>query len=160
MEVTVIRLNRPLMLMRSTAEEESYRYKTIYGFVIQDPIKEVNFNKVEEYTGYLGALHMHFSGWNDFTINKEYRGLPDWKDKKGVVHTSCDAWMKKIIKKAKEKLNLSYTIIPMDMDEETYSHYVDTQHHIVDEDFYYYLEDYGSETVTEPPLWEEDDLPF
>lgn len=147
------------MLMRDTAEG-GIRYKTIYGYIIQEPIKDVNFNKVEEYTGYLGALHMHCSGWNDFTITKGCLGIPYWEDKKGQVHINCDTWMKKIIKKAKDKLKLTHTIIPMDMDEETYNNCVDDRHHIVDEAFYYFLEDYSSETVTETPLWEEDDLPF
>ena len=160
MEVTIIRLSRPLLLP-SERTENGLLYKTIYGFVIERPIKDDILNKAEDYAGYLGAMYLHYNGCDKyFTINKEFRGEPDWADKKGVTHITFDAWMRRICNKAKDKLNLSYTIIPMDLDEETYSTSINNCGLIVDEEFYYYLEDYNSGREPEKPLWDEDDLPF
>ena len=160
MEVTIIRLSRPLLLP-SARTEKGYLYNTIYGFVIERPIKDDILNKAEDYAGYLGAMHLHYNGSDkDFTINKEFRGEPDWADKKGVTHITFDAWMRKICNKAKDKLNLSYTIISMDLSEEVYSSSINKWGLIVDEDFYYYLDDYNSGSESEKPLWEEDGFPF
>lgn len=160
MEATIIRLSRPLLLP-SDKTVNGYLYETIFGYVIKKPIRDVRLNTVEDYTGYLSAMHLHFNGSNkDFTLNREVRGVPDWEDKQGVTHTKYDAWMRKVCNKAVDKLNLTYSIIPMDIDEETISTCINKDSLIVDEDFYYYLEDYTSGSEPEQPLWEEDDLPF
>ncbi|MBO4561260.1 MAG: hypothetical protein J5705_04750 [Bacteroidaceae bacterium] len=160
MEVTIIRLSRPLLLP-SERTETGYNYKTIYGYVIKEPQHEVKLKIADDYTGYLAAMHLHYNGSDkDFTINNELRGVPDWEDNKGVTHTKNDAWMRRICNKAINKLNLTYTIIPMDIDEEACSWSINKWNLIVDEDFYYYLEDYTSGSKAEQPLWEEDDLPF
>ena len=160
MEATFIRLSRPLLLP-SAKTEKGYLYKTIYGYVIKEPLQEVKLNRVDEYAGYLAAMHLHYNGnAKDFTIDNEFRGVPDWQDRQGVTHTKYDAWMRKICTKAIDKLNLTYTIIPMDIDEGVISTCINKDSLIVDEDFYSYLEDYTSGSEPEQPLWEEDDLPF
>lgn len=172
MEVkNVIRLSRPLLLPSETYNE-GYLYKTIYGFVTESEIDDVTINDIDRYVGYLAALHLYYNGnqGRDFSINKEFRGLPDWKDKEGVTHTAFDPWMNDICLTAKNQLNLSYNIIPMDWDEDECSGYVNEDKLLIDEEYYYFLEELpepeqepGSEPETEEPLWENiegNELPF
>lgn len=160
MEVTIIRLSRPLLLANDKYKDD-YTYQTIYGFIIRQPIQDVNLNRVEEYVGYLAGLHRVFSGSDDFTITWEARGVPDWKDKKGHTHLKYDDWMEKIFKKSIKKLDLSYTIIPLNLDEEAIILYTNQDMLITDESFYWSLEGVSAEeSESEKPLWDEDDLPF
>lgn len=157
MGVTVVRLSRPLLLVSGRLLGE-YSYKTIYGFIINRPIQDVNLNRVDDYAGYLAALHLFFNGsGKDFTISWEARGVPDWKDKKGDIHLKYDGWMRKICRKSIKNLDLSYTIIPMNLDKETYTQYVNQDMLITDENFYWDIEDYLESGGDEPRF---DELPF
>ena len=161
MEVTVVRLSRPLLL-GSGRYKDDYTYQLIYGYIIKQPIQEVKLNRVDEYVGYLAALHLFFNGsGKDFSISWDARGVPDWEDKKGKVHLKYDAWMKKICTNSINKLGLSHYLIPMNLDEEQCSQYVNKDDLIVDEDFYWELYEYLPEdSEFEQPLWKEEDLPF
>ena len=158
MEITIIRLSRPLLLATGRYMGE-YTYQTIYGFIIKRPIQDVKLNTVDDYTGYLAAMHLFFNGsGKDFTISWEARGVPDWVDKKGTIHQKYDAWMRKISKKSIKKLDLTYSIIPMNLDEKAYYQYVNQDMLITDEYFYWDIEDYQPEQGE--PLLDDDDLPF
>ena len=160
-EKTIVRLSRPLLLA-SDKVKDRYLYKTIYGFAIDRPLEDIDPKKVDGYVGYLAAMHLFFNGNadKDFTINNEWRGVPDWKDRKGMTHTTYDGWMKKTCTKAIDRLNLSYTIIPgVEVDEETKYTCINRWNLIIDEDFYYDLEkEYMPEI--EEALWEDDGPPF
>lgn len=172
MEVRIIRLSRPLLLASEKTIEGGYLYQTIYGFVTESEINDITLSDIDEYVGYLAALHLYYNGFEgkDFTIKKELREEPYWTDKEGVTHTFFDPWMDNICQKAKNQLNLSYRIISMDWDEDEYSSYVNEDKLLIDEEYYYYLYEVpeleiepGSEPETEEPIWEnieEDELPF
>ena len=153
MKVTAIRFSRTLLLVEPTAKD-GYIYKTIYGYIIEEPIQDVELKRVDEYCHYLEALHLYLNGAdNQFTINNGLGEPPYWIDKKGVMHTTRDTWMKRICQKAHKKLQLSYTVIPVDIDDETYARCINTWYMIVDEDFYYHIDEYI-------PHDNDDDLPF
>ena len=162
MKVTIIRLSRPLLLP-SEKTENGYNFKTIYGYVIKRPIKEDVLKKAEDYAGYLAAMHLYYNGneGKDFTIDNEFRGVPDWADKKGVTHTTFDAWMGRICYNAIDRLKLTYTIIPIDLDDETYSTSINNWGLVVDEAFYYAIE---KDSLYDTPCGEgssdDDELPF
>ena len=159
MEVSIVRLNRPLLIRMGRDF-----YQTVYGFLTKEEIPKEQLPKLDDYVGYLAALNEVSNGGDCFTVACEESGsvpIPFWVDKKGNVHTKQDAWMTRIIRKCRKKINLSYTIIHWDMDEDEYYDYVNEQNLIVDETFFYDLERY--QPKGKGPLFEEvsdDELPF
>ena len=159
MEVSFVRLSRPLLLATDNYKE-GFLYKTIYGFVIKESMKPVEPGLLDDYVGYLAGIHDYSNGGTDFTISYELRGVPDWADKKGNIHITQDAWTRRIQKKCIKKLNLTYDIINVDIEEEELSNIL-YDGLIVDEGFYYYLE--RQQSQEREPFYEEiadDGLPF
>lgn len=156
MEVSVVRLSRPLLLAIDTHKDRNY-FQTIYGYVIkeQDCINPVY---VKDYVGYLAGLHCISNGDNYFTISYDLRGVPDWADKSGKVHIKQDAWIRALQEKCMKKLNLTYDIFNVDLDEDELNTVINEESLVVDETFYYDLRRYQPEE--EQPLWEDDELPF
>ena len=134
MEVQLVRLNRPLMVAN-----ENHRYKVFYGFQIQDDIKPADPGRLYHYIGYLAGIHCISNGDDSFTISYERRGVPDWKDKSGVVHIKQDDWLRKMQERCRKKLNLTYDVITLDADEEDLEAVLDEDGLIIDEEFYYDL---------------------
>ncbi len=155
MEVTVVRLSRPLLLSDKKGDEQLY--KTIYGFVVKEKC-DMTPDCIQDYVGYLAGLHCISNGDNFFTINYEFRGLPDWADKNGKVHIKQDGWLRSIQDKCIKKLNLTYDILSMDIEEDHLNSIINEDHLIVDESFYHDIKGYLPEK--EEPLLENDDLPF
>ncbi len=159
MEVQLVRLSRPLLLATGRYKD-GYLYQTVYGFLVQESSMPIDPEKLNHYVGYLAGLHCVSNGDGYFSISYEERGVPDWKDKKGVVHTKQDCWMNKIEKQCMEKLQLSYDLINVDVDEDDLYHYLNSQDLIVDEDFYYDMEDYLDEKGALCIDGSDDELPF
>ena len=157
MDITIIRFNRPL-LIKMEWQKTPY-YQTVYGFAIPKPINEIKSSCIEPYVGYLVGLHDLSNGGNLFSISYELRGVPDWVDKRGYFHPTQDAWVDKIKKKCIKKLNLTYSIIPLDIDEADLNNFTNEEHLIVDELFYYDLERYQSEKEKSLMQAEQDELP-
>jgi hypothetical protein len=140
MEVTIVRFSRPLLI--NTAGCNSDFMQPVYGFLIPEPAYSLDPDKLHDYVGYLCGMHCYSNGDNYFTISYEERGVPDWVDKKGVVHLKQDAWLRKVQQKCIKKLNLSYSLVIVEMNEEDYDKYLNEENLIVDDDFYYDLERY------------------
>lgn len=157
MEVTVIRLNRPLLLLAEEQGEEHY-YKTIYGFIVKERRDYLNPDDIMNYVGYLAGLHCFSNGDNYFTISCELRGVPDWADKEGNVHIRQDAWISSTQEMCRKKLNLSYDILTLDIEEDDLNSVINEDNLIVDETFYYDMRWFLPEK--EQPLWKDDGLPF
>ena len=157
MEVTVVRLNRPLLLTTDRNGEEHY-YQTIYGSVVKERRCLLDPNCIKDYVGYLAGLHCISNGDNYFTISYELRGVPDWVDKEGNVHIKQDAWIRAMQEKCMKKLNLTYDILTLDIEEDDLNSVINEDNLIVDETFYYDMRWFLPEK--EQPLWDEDDLPF
>lgn len=136
MEVTVVRLSRPLLL--SDRNGAVHIFLTVYGFVIKEG-SDLNPDCIKDYVGYLAGLHCISNGDNYFTISFEMRGIPDWADKSGKVHIKQDAWIKSIQDKCIKKLNLTYDILSLDIEEDDLNSIINQDHLIVDDDFYYDL---------------------
>ena len=117
MEVSFIKFSRPLLIQCCETE-----YQTIYGFVVNQHLDEGVLSDIHGYCGYLSALHELSNGSSLFSVDAE-NGLPYWIDKKGEMHQKVDSWMEKIYNKCRKKLNLTYSITTLDVDEEyDYSH--------------------------------------
>ena len=160
MEVSIVRLNRPLLIRMDKCSADPF-FQTVYGFVINEDDVRVDHQRVDDYVGYLAGMHEFSNGSDWFSISYEFRGLPDWIDKKGKVHPKQDAWMKKVFMKSIQKLNLSYTLIHWYMDMDEYYDYLNEQNLIVDDTFFYDLEKYQQKGKT--PFYEvvpDDGLPF
>ena len=162
--VKTVRFSRPLLLVSSMYQNKNY-YQTIYGFVIPEHLDlddTGNQEKLEQYVGYLCSHSCWANGDNFFTFTTEERGIPDFVEKRtGKVHQKMDPWLIRMGKKCMKKLNLSYDIITGDIDEEDYSIYVNDFMFIVDNWFFFELEEPDDETPSpeEPSLW-DDGLPF
>lgn len=130
METTVVKLSRPLLI-----KTDIDSYQIIYGFALKGD-SQYKLQDIEDYIGYLAGLHIVSNGGNDFAISFERRGHPDWVDKKGYIHISHDAWIKKTGRKCVQKLNLSYSILVLDMDEEDYHYFVNEDDLIVSRHLY------------------------
>lgn len=155
MEAMFVRFSRPL-LIRMGRYKEDYYYQTVYGFLVPENYKEhPDLTKLDQYCGYLCALHCWGDGDNDFTVSYERRGVPDWVDNKGVVHIKQDRFMDRIEKKCMKKLGFSYELISMDVyEDELFNRYLNRDLLIIDEDLYWELEPNDEEGV------EDDGLPF
>ena len=162
MEVTIVRFNRPLLVRMDKSSKDPF-FQTVYGFVInEDDVRVDHHHKVDDYVGYLAGMHEFSNGSDWFSISYEYRGLPDWVDKKGKVHPKQDNWMERVFQKSIKKLNLSYTLIHRDMvDMDEYYDYLNEQNLIVDDTFFYDFERY--QPYERGPFFEQvpdDELPF
>ena len=155
MEVTIVRFNRPLLIRMDNGKRDPF-FQTVYGFVINEDDVRVDHQRVDDYVGYLAGMHEFSNGSDWFSISYEFRGLPDWIDKKGKVHPKQDAWMKKVFQKSIQKLNLSYTLLHWDMDMDEYYDYLNEQNLIVDDIFFYDLVRYQPYYEAVP----DDGLPF
>lgn len=136
MEAKIVRFSRPLLLRVRKHWDGDYYYQTIYGFWLTgtDP----NPVKIKDYVGYLCGLHDWCSGGNYFTVSCELRGVPDWVDKNGHTHTKMDKWMSRIADKCRKKLNLTYEIFTVTVDEDDFlNHIINEDNLVVDEHFYY-----------------------
>lgn len=154
MEVTVIRLSRPLLI--NTAKNKDDYLQTVYGFLIPEKYQPISQRFIDDYVRYLCGMHCYSNGDNFFTISFDLRGVPDWVDKKGNIHPNQDAWVDKIGEKCMKKLKLSYSVIPLDIEKDEYDKYLNEENLIVDETFYYDLERY---LPKKEPYWGEE-LPF
>ena len=129
-------------MIRVGGYKDDYLYQTIYGFWLPknndpDPVK------LNQYVGYLCGLHNWASGGDYFTVSCEMRGVPDWVDKKGHTHIKMDDWTAKIGEKCRKKLELTYDVLTVDVDEQDFLKYaVNEDNLVVDEEFYYDLEEY------------------
>ena len=139
MEVQLVRLSRPLLVATDKLKDGSFLYKTVYGFRIQDWAVPAEPGEVKPYVGYLAGLHDWSNGGSLFTVSYERRGVPDWKDKRGVIHISQDAWMNRIGQQCIDKYNLSFDSLIMDIDDEDIKTYFNEDDLLVDEHFYYEL---------------------
>lgn len=157
MKVTAVRFSRPLLLQTNGNRDEPF-YKTIFGFVVKEKRIYIDPDYIKDYVGYLAGLHCISNGDNYFTISSELRGLPDWADKTGQVHIKQDAWLRSVQEKCIKKLNLTYDILTIDLEEDDLNTFINEDNLIVDETFYFDVKKYLSEK--EDPLWENDDLPF
>ena len=161
MKAQVVRFSRPLLIETSHYQDDSPFFQTVYGFRIQDRLTPADPIKLDDYVGYLCGLHCVVSDGDDFfTISYDERGLPDWKDKKGVVHTKQDNWMTLVQQQCKKKLNMSYDIITMDVDDEELDKVLNEEDLIVDEEFFYDLKRHQAKKTPLCPEVEEDGLPF
>lgn len=113
MREQLVRLSRPLLIA-----DNKKRYRTVYGFLIQENIAPADPLKVRHYVGYLAGLHCVSNGDDYFTISYDRRGAPDWKDKRGRVHIKQDKWRNSIQEKCIKKLDLDYALFNLDMDED------------------------------------------
>lgn len=154
MEVTIIRLSRPLLI--NTARYNEEYLQTVYGFLIPEKYQPKDQRDIDDYVRYLCGMHCYSNGDNFFTISFDLRGIPDWVDKRGNIHPKQDGWMNKIGEKCMKKLKLSYSIIPQEMEKDEYDKYLNEEKLIVDETFYYDLVRY---LPKKEPYWEEE-LPF
>ena len=160
MKVQLVRLSRPLLLAADRYMDGNSYYQAVYGFLVQEKAKPADPVRLNQYVGYLAGLHCISNGDNYFSISFEERGVPDWKDKKGVIHTKHDAWMTRMQQQCMKKLNLSYTIINADIDEDDLDKVLNEEGLIVDEEFYYDLKRGQAEKGPLCPVVEDDELPF
>ena len=160
MEVQLVRLSRPLLFATDRYMDGKSYFQTVYGFLVQEKAKPADPVRLNQYVGYLAGLHCISNGDNYFSISFEERGVPDWKDKKGVIHTMQDAWMTRMQQQCMKKLNLSYTIINADIDEDDLDKVLNEEGLIVDEEFYYDLKRGQAEKGPLCPVVEDDELPF
>lgn len=137
METTIIRLSRPLLL-----RADDNFYQTVYGFGYKGCLDNENLKAIDDYVGYLAGLNVYANGGNMFTVSNNKDELPYWIDKQGDTHMKKDEWMKGIFKKCRKKLNLSYDIIRLEMDEDFLNSCLNEYELIVDETLYYDLERY------------------
>ena len=141
MEAKIVRLSRPL-LIRVRKHKDDWYYQTIYGFWLTGKVKQEPV-RIKQYVGYLCGLHDWCSGGNYFTVSWEVRGVPDWVDKKGHTHIKMDDWMAKIGEKCRKKLGLTYDVLTVDVDEQDFLKYaVNEDNLVVDEEFYYEMQEY------------------
>lgn len=118
-------------------------YHAVYGFVIKGKIDN-QYDNLDCYVGYLASLHDVSNGGNYFSITFEKRGMPDWVDGRGHIHTVRDAWTDRIGRKCIRKLNLTYSLITLDLEDadEDYINTVVDDGLITNELFYYELDFY------------------
>ena len=83
MEVTVIRLSRPLLI--NTAKNKDDYLQTVYGFLIPEKYQPISQRFIDDYVRYLCGMHCYSNGDNFFSISFDLRGVPDWVDKKGNI---------------------------------------------------------------------------
>lgn len=132
MKVSVVRFSRPILIMTDPS-----KYETIYGFVVDGPLEgERVYDVIRGYVGYLCGLADYASGGSEFSICFFLNGLPNWVDDRGVMHLMADNWMDEIGSKCMKKLNLTYAIVQMEIDEDTYDECVDEEGLIIDEDLF------------------------
>lgn len=140
MEKTIVKFSRPLLFRESI----DGKYYLAYGFVLG---KEEDEKDLDDYMGYLAGMHLFASGTDYIDVNYDC-GISIWMDRKGNPHTLSDKWMKKMADKCRNLLGLTYEVIRMDVDEQTYAECVNSDYFITDEKFLDRLENQG------------DDLPF
>lgn len=146
MEKIIVKFSRPLLFRESI----DGKYYLAYGFVLG---KKENYdeNTIYDYVGYLAGMHLFASGADYIDVNYDC-GISIWMDKKGNPHTLSDKWMKKMADKCRNLLGLTYEVLRMDVDEQTYDECVNSDYFITDEKFFDRLENQGAE--------QGDDLPF
>lgn len=139
MEVKLVRFSRPLLL-RVDNYKDDYLYQTIFGFWLPD---DMDFTPVilKQYVNYLCGIHDWSSGGNFFSVNNEWSGFFEWVDKRGFTHVSNDKWRKDVGEKCRRKLNLTYNVIKVEVDEDYFlNQCLNEEKMIVNEEFYYDLE--------------------
>lgn len=138
MERTFVTLSRPLILR---IKDNFNKYSLVYGFVVnEDRLGRYNDKDLDDYVGYLTGMHFWSAGADYFDVSKEYRGIPDWEDEDGVPHFRRGAWMDQMIEKSKSLLDISYDVIRMEIDDETFAAAVESDSFITSESLYDELE--------------------
>lgn len=140
MERTIIRLSRPLLI-----NTDDNFYQTVYGFVLKNNLDRELTKEIDLYVGYLAGLNDWSNGGTMFSVANPISGYPFWIDKQGEIHNQIDAWMKGIFSRCRKKLNLTYDIIRLEIDEGYLDNCLNEDRLIVDETFYYDLERYRGE---------------
>ena len=74
MEVTIIRLSRPLIINTETIRDNYFQ--TVYGFLIPEKYKPTDKRYIDDYVRYLCGMHCYSNGDNFFTISYDARGVP------------------------------------------------------------------------------------
>ena len=149
MEATAVKFNRPLFIERA----KDY-FQTIYGIVVNGELSTINPDYLNDYVGYLAGMHCLSNGDNYFTISYEQRGVPDWADRNGKIHIKQDNWIRNIQKKCIQKLNLTYEIISLDIEEDELDNYLNEDNLILNDNFLNELDN------QQGSLGEDDGLPF
>ena len=151
MEAIAVKFNRPLLVERA----KDY-FQTIYGIVVNGELSTINPDYLNDYVGYLAGMHCLSNGDNYFTISYEQRGVPDWADRNGNIHIKQDRWMRTTQKKCIKKLNLTYEIISLDLEEDELDNYLNEDNLILNDNFLYELDNHNCQGS----LVEDDGLPF
>lgn len=121
-EMTIVRLSRPLLLLADENE-----YETIYGFVIDGnvDVKRIK-HQIDNYVRYLAGMHYWANGGDVFEVSyKRNAYIPNWVDKAGFIHTIQEEWAKEIGKECMKKLHLTYNVFTAELDEDYCAKYLD-----------------------------------
>ena len=121
MRMNVVKFSRPLLMITDDAEI-SPRYQPVYGFVLKR-LNALYMTNIDDYVSYLATLHYGENG-GDFKITYDRSPyLPDFITKKGVRHKLTDNWAVKTGRKIRAKIELTYEILPVEVDTELYNSY-------------------------------------
>ena len=129
-------------------------YQTVYGFGYKGCLDNENLKAIDDYVGYLAGLNDWSNGGTMFSVANPICGRPFWIDKQGEIHNQIDAWMKGIFNRCRKKLNLTYDIIKLEIEEGYLDNCLNEDRLIVDETFYYDLERYRGEDMLGIQIYE------
>ena len=149
MERTIIRLSRPLLI-----NTDDNFYQTVFGFAYNGSLDNEIIKDIDCYVGYLAGLSDWSNGGTMFSVANPISGYPFWIDKQGEMHNQIDAWMKGIFSRCRKKLNLTYDIIKLEIEEGYLDNCLNEDRLIVDETFYYDLERYRGEDMLGIQIYE------
>lgn len=143
MEATFVILSRPLFMKAKNSENI---YVPVYGFVIDNDAPTYSSQNIDDYVGYLAAMHFWSnSPAGECPFNVEYYpspyDIPVWVDKKGEKHFNKDAFMVEVSRHYKKEMGLTYDFIKTDIYDEIYACCVDEDGLIVRDSLYYELRD-------------------
>lgn len=152
MEKTIVKFSRPLLFRESI----DGKYYLAYGFVLDEDKLVDGYDKemLYDYVAYCSGMHLFAAGAGFFDVNYDYE-IPMWMDKKGNPHFVKDKWTKKMAAKCRDLIGLTYEVIRMEIDDETYAEHVNSTNFITNEKLFDGLEKQG-----EKDNEELDDLPF
>lgn len=149
MERTIIRLSRPLLI-----NTDDNFYQTVFGFAYNGSLDNEIIKDIDCYVGYLAGLSDWSNGGTMFSVANPISGYPFWIDKQGEIHNQIDAWMKGIFSRCRKKLNLTYDIIKLEIEEGYLDNCLNEDRLIEDETFYYDLERYRGEDMLGIQIYE------
>lgn len=132
MEKKIVKLSRPLLF-----KDDNEKFFLAYGFVLDEEKLSDDYDKdLDAYISYLSGMHFKTAGADYFEVSYEYRGIPDWIDEDGVPHFKMDEWMNQMAEKCRGLLALTYDVVKMEIDDDTFADVVESNFFITSESLF------------------------